>query len=726
MSLPEDFFDKLTHHVFRLLAGREPETALRETFQYLGRELSGPLSLVGMILWEISSGSFKVLIEWKEENFMAKSKIIEEEYSRAGKHSKKLEYSFKKILETSEPLYIKDYSELNNPFARINTRFGIRSAYLLPCSVKEERSILLGILSSRPDAFDSQAMKFFGEILPSLRAVSRSWHFQKEILSLNNELEERVEQKTRELQTILDFSRKLSFVKDFRQLLLLTVRYLKRVVRIDIVSAFLSTEDERHLYIYCSHRISEALIETLKRRIFAEYEKNCNKTVNEEVKIVLLEGIAPANGNKERGTLDYSGKTENKLDQIVTTLIFPVRTTNLSTPDGLVLLGFKNRKRINAEKEKLIHAIIDQASISIMALNGLIKNERENLQWIMEKMPGDIVFLDDSFRILYMNARARKDMSLCCKIQNNTLKKIGDMEISDFKNPLLLNKKWTVIRIHEPEERFYHAMLIDGAFDIRWIFVFHDVTEEVKLRERTEQLNILATMGQLSAGIAHDFNNILTGIITFTRYLISKQDIPRYAKSYLEKIEKEGNRAVKLIDQLMDFGRQKPSEMAEINLEKFIEDFASEIEKTLPENIDLELKIGKMRTIIRVNPAHMKQILSNIVSNSIEAMKNGGKITIFVDDFILEEDETPPFYEMKPGKWIKLGISDTGKGIPGAVLPRIFNPFFTTKEVGKGTGLGLAQVYGLVRQNEGFVEVKSKESEGTTIILYFPAIPGDD
>ena len=150
--------------------------------------------------------------------------------------------------------------------------------------------------------------------------------------------------------------------------------------------------------------------------------------------------------------------------------------------------------------------------------------------------------------------------------------------------------------------------------------------------------------------------------------------------------------------------------------------FCHEVRFDLPENIEVDLVYDKDDYTVRADPTRIQQVMMNLATNARDAMPQGGKLHIALGRISVSKDDTPLMTEMEAGEWVCVSVTDTGTGIPNDVLPQIYDPFFTTKEPGKGTGLGLAQVYGIVRQHEGHIDVHTKEGRGTTFLIYLPAL----
>ena len=256
------------------------------------------------------------------------------------------------------------------------------------------------------------------------------------------------------------------------------------------------------------------------------------------------------------------------------------------------------------------------------------------------------------------------------------------------------------------------------------IGTMRDITERKEAEERIRAQERLAAVGQLAAGIAHDFNNLLTGVIGYAELLQLRADMPEAAKKDLNRIKGQGRSAAQLIGQILDFSRKSIMERKPLDLAPFLKESVKFLERTIPESIRIVLYIDYGECFVNADPVQMQQVLTNLAVNARDAMSEGGDLRFRLSRLTLEAGERPPVPEMQPGKWAVLSVSDTGVGIPPDVLPRIYEPFFTTKNpaVGRGTGLGLAQVYGIVVQHEGFIAAESQEGKGTTFFVYLPEL----
>jgi len=252
--------------------------------------------------------------------------------------------------------------------------------------------------------------------------------------------------------------------------------------------------------------------------------------------------------------------------------------------------------------------------------------------------------------------------------------------------------------------------------------IVSDTTERKRIEERMRGQDRLAAMGQLAAGIAHDFNNILTSMIGFAELVHRRSDVPDSAKADLERVMEGGRRAAHLIRQILDFSRKSLIRRQPLNLASYLRETVRFLQRTIPESIDIVLEISPGQYRVHADPSQLQQALTNLAVNARDAMPEGGELRFGLSCFRLEPDGARPFRGMEPGEWIALSVSDTGHGIPPEVLAHLYEPFFTTKGIGEGTGLGLAQVYGIVKQHGGFIDVETEVGRGTTFLIYLPSL----
>ncbi len=254
------------------------------------------------------------------------------------------------------------------------------------------------------------------------------------------------------------------------------------------------------------------------------------------------------------------------------------------------------------------------------------------------------------------------------------------------------------------------------------LVVVRDVTEARQAQKRAHLQDRLAAVGQLAAGIAHDFNNILGTIILYSELMMDNETLPPKERDRLSTIIKQAQRGSTLTAQILDFSRRSVMEMHPIDLVPFVKEMEKLLSRTLPESVSLSIRIPEQKEhIINADPARIQQVIMNMAVNARDAMPEGGTLTFELEQIDVNEINLP-YPGMEPGSYIALHISDTGQGISQEDLPHIFEPFFTTKPSGKGTGLGLAQVYGIIKQHEGHIDVSSELGNGSRFDIYIPAV----
>ena len=261
------------------------------------------------------------------------------------------------------------------------------------------------------------------------------------------------------------------------------------------------------------------------------------------------------------------------------------------------------------------------------------------------------------------------------------------------------------------------------------VVAVRDITEEQRMEEQLRQQERLAAVGQLAGGIAHDFNNILAAIILYTEMPLGQPSISPRTRNALETILEESHRAADLIQQILDFSRSAMMDTETIDLVDLVEETASLLRRTIPENIDMLVEAPAGACTVEADRTRIHQALMNLALNAKDAMPTGGELRMIVESLHVSDADEPPLRGMGSGEWARVTVSDTGTGMTEEVQDHLFEPFFTTKEQGKGTGLGLAQVYGIVKQHEGFINVETVQGEGTTFTIYLPAeetAPEDD
>ncbi len=256
----------------------------------------------------------------------------------------------------------------------------------------------------------------------------------------------------------------------------------------------------------------------------------------------------------------------------------------------------------------------------------------------------------------------------------------------------------------------------------------HDVSARRQLEEQLRQAQKMEAVGRLAGGVAHDFNNLLTAIGGYAQLALGNPELPSTVKGDLEQITRGAARAGDLTRQLLAFSRRQVMQPVPLHLGTSLEEIAPMLRRLLGEDVRLVISVDPGLGHVLVDPGQLSQVIMNLAVNARDAMPAGGTLTLEAANVELDAEYAQGHAEVTPGPYVVLSVTDTGTGMDEATLGRLFEPFFTTKEQGQGTGLGLATVYGIVRQSGGHIWVYSELARGTVFKVYFPRIgaaPGE-
>ena len=253
--------------------------------------------------------------------------------------------------------------------------------------------------------------------------------------------------------------------------------------------------------------------------------------------------------------------------------------------------------------------------------------------------------------------------------------------------------------------------------------VTSDVTEHKRLEDELRQAQKMEAIGLLAGGIAHDFNNLLTAIGGYADMVLETFDDTDPRRDEMEEIAKATTRAAALTRQLLAFSRRQLLQPTVLDVNDMLANVQKLLRRTIPESIDVQLDLGAVSDAVRADRVQLEQVVLNLAINASDAMPQGGQLRLSTSTADVDHAWAERHSPMRPGRYVRLTVSDTGVGMSPETQTRIFEPFFTTKPFGEGTGLGLATVYGIVKQSEGFVWMNSELGRGTTFDVYLPAAP---
>ncbi len=275
-----------------------------------------------------------------------------------------------------------------------------------------------------------------------------------------------------------------------------------------------------------------------------------------------------------------------------------------------------------------------------------------------------------------------------------------------------------------------HPIIKEGKI-VGVVSVARDITKRKKaeeekalLEEQLIQAQKMEAVGTLAGGIAHDFNNLLQAILGYSQILLINKDPDDPETVNLKQIEMSAKRARELTQQLLAFSRRVKSELRPVDLNQEVRQVEKLLKRVIPKMIEIEVHFGENLFPINADPAQLEQVMMNLCVNAKDAMPEGGRLILETGNVVLDEVYCKSHLGAKPGRYVQLTISDTGGGMDKHTLEHIFEPFFTTKEKDKGTGLGLAMVYGIVKNHGGYIMCYSELGKGTTFKIYFPVLEG--
>jgi PAS domain S-box-containing protein len=309
--------------------------------------------------------------------------------------------------------------------------------------------------------------------------------------------------------------------------------------------------------------------------------------------------------------------------------------------------------------------------------------------------------------------------------------KHSDEFYADLWKTVLEGKLWRgeIINRRKDGSLYYEELIItpvlgeDGA-PSHFVAIKQDITERRVMQQRLFDAQKMETIGRLAGGIAHDFNNLLQAITGFSHLLLEQMGPDNPYRDDVQEIDRAARRAADLTRQLLAFGRKQMIETRIVDLNTVVKNTQKMLVRLIGEDIQLDLQLEPNLDPVRVDPGQIEQVLVNLAVNARDAMPGGGRLTIATRSIVLLKEDDLFADEQRHGRFVVLDVTDTGVGMPPEVRERIFEPFFTTKGPGRGTGLGLSVVYGIVRQHEGMIHVYSEPGHGTNFRIYLPV--GDE
>jgi two-component system cell cycle sensor histidine kinase/response regulator CckA len=373
----------------------------------------------------------------------------------------------------------------------------------------------------------------------------------------------------------------------------------------------------------------------------------------------------------------------------------------------IVCEDITERRRAEAEREHLLAQIREQA---------------HRVQEVVDTVPEGVLLLDSDCRVGLTNPLGQQNLvTLAGARVGDKLTRLGDRPLVE----LLTSPPKGLWHEVATESRSFQVLarpVENDATSKGWVLVIRDVTQQYESERRIQQQERLAAVGQLAAGIAHDFNNIMAVIVLHAQMTARSAALSDRDRGQLATIDEQAHHATRLIQQILDFSRRAVLERQPLDLLPLLKEQVQLLKRTLPEHIAIRLNYGHGEYTVNADPTRMQQMMMNLAVNARDAMPEGGVLSIALERITVKPGASLPLPELVAGDWIELSVADTGIGVLPEVLPHIFEPFYTTKPPDQGSGLGLAQVYGIVAQHEGHIDVEAQAGAGTTFTIYLPAL----
>lgn len=355
---------------------------------------------------------------------------------------------------------------------------------------------------------------------------------------------------------------------------------------------------------------------------------------------------------------------------------------------------------------------------------------QSDMKKVLEMTPLPVICLDETGHIQDSNILFREQFGIEGSSVRGAsfLNLVADFQKEEVKNALHAflhgNNEGAPLEIHFNDARESIVSAYFTALPVKdqkgFFLVLHDITEQKRFEVQLVQSQKMQAVGQLAGGIAHDFNNLLTAMIGFCDLLLLRHTPGDQSFTDVMQIKQNATRAANLVRQLLAFSRQQTLQPKVLDITECLAELSALLRRLIGSNIELKIKHTRDLGLVLVDQGQLEQVIINMVVNARDATEGGGTILINTQNCELKKAKRYGHDVIPTGSYVLVEITDTGVGIKPEIIDRIFDPFFSTKEVGSGTGLGLSTVYGIVKQTGGFIHVDSKVDEGTTFSIYLP------
>ncbi|HTA30067.1 MAG TPA: response regulator [Candidatus Cybelea sp.] len=417
-------------------------------------------------------------------------------------------------------------------------------------------------------------------------------------------------------------------------------------------------------------------------------------------------------------------------------------TQKLGASDSLVVL---KKPFDNIEAMQLAHALTKkwlvtrQANARMADLDAMVRQRTEDLEAANERFSKAFRASPLPMAICQVNATRFLDVnesfSRLFGLQHGAIIGRSDNELNIWAHADDQAMFWQLVhssgrvremkcRLRTPAGAIHDALAFGEELLLNQercaLMVFYDMSHQLKLEAQLRHSQKMEAIGQLASGVAHDFNNLLTVIRGHAELRIGTVDLDEELSESLKQIARATERAACLTRQLLTFGRRHMTQPRPINLNDLVTSLGEMAQSLISEQIQFDCHLTERLKPAHADPSSLEQVLLNLIVNARDAMPQGGRLTISTAACEIGEDEARLNSEARAGSFICLSVQDTGCGMDTQTLNRVFEPFFTTKPIGKGTGMGLAMVYGIVKQHQGWISVSSRPGQGTHFRIFLP------
>jgi PAS domain S-box-containing protein len=352
-----------------------------------------------------------------------------------------------------------------------------------------------------------------------------------------------------------------------------------------------------------------------------------------------------------------------------------------------------------------------------------MRESEGRLRLIFDHVSDALFIADDSGTIIDANPAA-------CALSAQSLDELRLLRMNDVLPEHSLEDPGNIATVAVRRESGLFRRRDGKVLDVRsaafapgiLVYTVRDLTRQRELEDQLLQAQKMEAVGQLAGGVAHDFNNLLTVIMSYSSLLLADQGTAPAVRGDIQEISDAAERAAALTRQLLAFSRKQVLQLRAVNVNGVVIDVERMLRRLIGEDISLTTNLDPDLALINADAGQLEQVLINLAVNSRDAMPGGGALTITTDNAELSDEHGSRHLGAAPGRYVMVAVTDTGSGMTKEVQQRLFEPFYTTKGVGKGTGLGLATVYGIVKQSGGDIYVYSELGQGTTFKVYFPCM----